>query len=75
MKLIKTVEGHDIELCIDKIEDHPRCDLYQVYRVVDGVKVPLYKECFSDYDINKLIENGYRWNSYFKSSVEDDMED
>lgn len=75
MKLIKTVEGHDIELEIDKIEDHPRCDLYQVYRVVDGVKVPLYKECFSDYDINKLIENGCRWNSYFKSSIEDDMED
>lgn len=74
MKLIKTVEGHDIELWIDKIEDHPRCDLYQVSKVVDGVKVPLYKESFSDYDIAKLVENGYRWNSYFKSSVEEEEE-
>lgn len=54
------VYGHDIELVLDKIKEYPRFNLYQVSKLVDGVKVPIYKECFNNYDIRSFVNNGYR---------------
>ena len=59
MKITKYMEGHYVELIIEKIRDYARYGLYQVYSVVDGVKKPLYKECFSDHQICEIINNRY----------------
>lgn len=60
MKITKYMEGQIVELVIDKIKDYARFGLYQVSRVVDGVKTPLYKECFSDHQICEIVNNRYR---------------
>lgn len=62
MKIMVRVNGHDIELLLDKIKECARFSIYQVSQLVNGEKVPLYKECFSDFDICKIIENNYRYN-------------
>lgn len=53
MKLIKTIDGERMEFILDKIEDYGRFARYQVSKMVDGVKVPFYQECFSKYDIRR----------------------
>ena len=54
LKMFVDVNGHRIELRLDKIKKYTRYSLYQVSKVVDGVKVPVYQECFSDFDVKRL---------------------
>jgi len=58
MKIIKIVQGHEIELEIDKIKDYPRYGLYQVYKSVNGKRMPLYKECYTNLEIQEIISKG-----------------
>lgn len=60
MEFNMLIGGQDIVLVLDKIKEYPRCTLYQVSTLEDGVKVPKYQECFSDTDIRSFINNGYR---------------
>ena len=60
MKITKYMEGQYIELVMDKIKDYARYSLYQVSKVVDGVKTPLYKECYSNHQMHELARNKYR---------------
>ena len=73
MTIIKKHNGHTIELIIDKIKeytkDYSKYAIYQVSKMINGKKVPLYKECFTDVDIQR-IEN----NSYELEDDEDDFE-
>ena len=64
MKVSKKINGCTIELIIEKIKDYTRYTMYQVSRMVNGKKVSLYKECFSDFDIQKIIKDGYRIYDY-----------
>ena len=58
MKIIKTVHGHEIELELDKIKSYKRFTLYQVSRLVDDIKVPLYQECFTNLELRKIVVSG-----------------
>lgn len=53
MKLIKNIDGERVEFILDKLEDYGRHALYQVSRIINGVKVPCYKECFSKHDFRR----------------------
>ena len=60
MKITKNINGYDVELILDKIKDYDRFSIYQVSRLVNGVKTPLYKECYSDFDICEIVNNDYK---------------
>lgn len=68
MKISKQVNGHYVELIIDKIKDYVdervKYATYQVSRMVNGKKEPLYTECFSDFDIKRIIKDGCRIYEY-----------
>lgn len=59
IKITKYIGGRPIELVMDKIKDYTRYSLYQIYKVVNSVKIPVYKECFSIFDIIQLKRNNY----------------
>lgn len=78
MTVNKKVNGHTIELIMEKIEDHAReysmydkYAVYQVSKMVNGEKVPLYKECFSDFDIQRIENNGYKLDNYCDDEYND----
>ena len=54
LKMFIDVNGHRIELRLDKIKDYENYSLYQVSKVVNGEKIPVYQECFKDFDIKRL---------------------
>lgn len=59
MKITKHINGCAIELILDKIKNYHKFSMYQVSRMINGVKVPLYKQCYSDHQIQELERNGY----------------
>lgn len=59
MKIKKRVQGHDIELELVKIKDYPRYSLYQVCKLVNGKRIPLYQECYTQLQIKEIIRRGY----------------
>lgn len=75
MIINKNENGHHVELVLDLIKDYGRYGLYQVSRVVNGVKRPLYQECFSEFDISKIIKNEYKWESCCEDDLEEEPED
>lgn len=60
MKVTKYMEGQLVELVFDKIKNYGRYTMYQVSKVFNGVKTPLYRECFSDYQKKEIKRNNYR---------------
>lgn len=57
MKIKKKVQGKEIELELVKIKDYPRYSLYQVYKLVNGKRIPLYQECYTKLQIEEIIKN------------------
>lgn len=60
MKITKYMEGQFYELAFDKIKDYARYSMYQVSKVINGVKIPIYRECFSEYQMKEIANNNYR---------------
>lgn len=60
MKITRLFNGHKIELFIEKIKDYPRHSLYQVYKLVNDVKVPVYQESFTNFELYEIAKNGYK---------------
>ena len=60
MKITKYMNGCTIELILDKIKDYRRFGMYQVSRMINGVKKPLYRQCYSDHQLQELERNGYK---------------
>lgn len=59
MKITKYMNGQTIELILDKIKDYRKYTMYQVSKMVNGVKKPLYRQCYSDYQMRELERNNY----------------
>lgn len=59
MKIIKKVQGHFIQLELEKIKDYGRFTEYQVYKVLNGEKKPIYRECFTRENIKDIIRKGF----------------
>lgn len=59
MEITKRVYGFEIILELEKIKDYGNYTLYQVYRVNKNNRVPIYKECFTDLQLEKIIRNKY----------------
>ena len=59
--MIVTKHAYDqvYELTFDKIKDYARYSMYQVSKVINGVKIPIYRECFSPTQINEIENNKY----------------
>lgn len=57
MKIKKKVQGQDVELEFVKIKDYPRYGLYQVYKIINGKRIPLYKVCYTNLQIKEIIKN------------------
>jgi len=55
MKIIKKVQGHDIELDYRLDKKYPRYNVFNVYK--DNVF--LYRTCLTDLQIKDLVLNGY----------------
>lgn len=58
MKIKKRVQGHDVDLELVKIKDYPRYTLYQVYKLVNGKRIKLYRECYTKLQIKEIIAKG-----------------
>lgn len=58
-KITKMISGHRIELILEKIKEYPRFSMYQVYKMINGVKTPLRQETYTDFEIRELAKNGY----------------
>ena len=43
---------------LEKIKDYPRFRLYQVYRIKDNKRIPVYKECYTDLEIINIFIMG-----------------
>ncbi len=59
MKIRKTVQGHVIELELVKIKNYPRYGLYQIYKLENGKRIPLYQECYTRLQIKDIVDKGY----------------
>lgn len=57
MKIKKKVQGQDIDLELVKIKDYSRYSLYQVYKLVNGKRIPIYTQCYSKLQIQEIIRN------------------
>ncbi len=60
MDINKQIEGHYITIALEKIKDYARFSLYQVYKIENKVKKPLYKECYSKSQMMELKRHHYR---------------
>ena len=58
MKFKKRNYGDITEIEIEKIKDYGRFSLYQLYKIVDDKKIPLYKECYNKEQLIKIAERG-----------------
>lgn len=58
MKIIKEIQGHKIAQEIIKIKDYPRYALYQVNKIENGKRIPLYKQCFTNLELQEIIRKG-----------------
>ena len=59
MKIRKTVQGQVVELELVKIKDYPRYGLYQVYKLENGKRIPLYQECYTHLQLKEIAKKGY----------------
>ena len=59
MKIRKTVQGHVIELELVKIKDYPRYGLYQIYKLQNGKRIPVYQECYTKLQLRELAEKNF----------------
>lgn len=57
MKIKKKVQGQDVELELVKIKDYKNYNLYQVYKLVNGIRIPVYQECYTKLQIQEIINN------------------
>lgn len=60
MKIYRLIYGHEVTLEIEKIRDYPKFGLYQVYRLENGVRIPVYQKSFTNFELKEIRENGYR---------------
>lgn len=59
MKIKKMVQGHTIELELIKVKDYPRYGLYQVYKLINGKRIALYKTCYTKLQLMELAKKKY----------------
>lgn len=60
MKIKKKVQGKYVDLELVKIKDYPRYSLYQVYKLVNGKRIAMYQECYTDLQIREIKSKGNR---------------
>lgn len=56
IKLKKSVYGNIVDLELEEIKKYPDYTLYQVYRIIDGKRKAVYKESFTEAELNELIK-------------------
>lgn len=59
MIIKKKVQGYTVELELVKIKDYGKYVLYQVYKIVNKKRIPLYKECYTKLQIQEIIKQKY----------------
>jgi hypothetical protein len=57
MKIIKKLHGDIINLEVEKIKDYGAYSLYQVYKVVNGKRIPIYTETYTDRELEEIHKN------------------
>ena len=60
MRVTREIQGHTIELELDVVKEFPRHTLYQVSKIVNGVKVPVRQESFTRFQLAEIVKNGYK---------------
>lgn len=57
MKIKKRVHGNIIDVELEKIKDYSSYSLYQVYKLENGERIPLYKETYTEEQIEEIHKN------------------
>lgn len=57
MNIIKIVQGRKVEVELIKIKDYPNYSLYNVIKYVDGKAVNMYKETYTDLQLEEIFRN------------------
>ena len=53
----RTVYGDKIKLLIEKIKEYDKFTIYQVYKVDNNNKIPLYKESYTCEQLKEFMKN------------------
>lgn len=75
MRVTRELQGHVIELELDEVKEYPRHTLYQVSKIVNGVKVPVRQESFTKFQMAEIVKNGYKMPWDKKEYQNIDIED
>lgn len=62
MKIDKKVRGREIKLELELIKHYPTYDLYQIYRIDDNNRTPLYRETFTESQLQDVL-NRNSWGN------------
>lgn len=54
MKIIKKVQGIRVDIELDKIKDYGSYALYQVYKIINEERIPLYKETYKNNELENI---------------------
>ena len=57
MKIKKRLHGDVIDIEVEKIKDYGKYSLYQVYKIENGKRIPLYKETYTDDELEEIHKN------------------
>lgn len=57
MKIRKIVQGQIVDLELVKIKDYSRYTLYQVYKLVNGNRIPIYKTTYTKLQMKELVKS------------------
>lgn len=59
MKFKKRVNWVMVDVEIEKIKNYGKFNLYQVYKLVGGDRIPLYKRTFTSEQLQDIIDKHY----------------
>lgn len=59
MKFKKRVNWVMVDVEIEKIKNYGKFGLYQVYKLVGGDRIPLYKRTFTSEQLQDIIDKHY----------------
>ena len=59
MKFKKRVNWVMVDVEIEKIKNYGKFSLYQVYKLVGGDRIPLYKRTFTSEQLQDIIDKHY----------------
>ena len=53
----KKISTEIIKIELLKVKNYTNYDLYQVFKIENNIRIPLYKECYSNIQMREIVRN------------------